>query len=391
MRVAMVHSFYDSAHPSGENSQVSAEFELLRSAGYDVRLFALHTDDVQAEVLYRVRSGLRVATGFGHSPLRAIDAFAPDVVHIHNLFPNFGRRWIRRLRVPIVATVHNFRFVCAGGSLFREGRLCTDCLDGDRWAGVRHRCYRDSLAATLPLAISQSRGPAADPALASAARILCLSARQRRALADRGVPAERLVDWANFLPHRYDPGPLRPRGDRPRDGCLFVGRLSPEKGPLDLVRAWRGDMTLRVVGDGPQRAEVRREADRRSNVEMLGPLPRSSVVDLMTTSAVLAMPSGGPEGLPLAYLEAVASGLPVAVSRACDVSHVVERDRSGVVVDTVEEIPAAAAAATDPALPGRCRAAYEATYTEEAWLARVSALYSSLAGGEAPHAATAAG
>ncbi len=83
----MVHSFYSSAQPSGENTVVLNEVEALRRAGHEVALFAAHTDELEGEVFYKLRSGMRVATGYGRNPLKAINEFSPDVVHVHNLFP----------------------------------------------------------------------------------------------------------------------------------------------------------------------------------------------------------------------------------------------------------------------------------------------------------------
>jgi hypothetical protein len=84
----MVHSFYSSAQPSGENTVVLNEVDALRRAGHEVALFAAHTDELEGEVFYKLRSGMRVATGYGRNPLKAINDFSPDVVHVHNLFPN---------------------------------------------------------------------------------------------------------------------------------------------------------------------------------------------------------------------------------------------------------------------------------------------------------------
>ena len=87
IRIAMVHSFYSSAQPSGENTVVLNEVDALRRAGHEVALFAAHTDELEGEVFYKLRAGLRVATGYGRNPLKAIRDFSPDVVHVHNLFP----------------------------------------------------------------------------------------------------------------------------------------------------------------------------------------------------------------------------------------------------------------------------------------------------------------
>ena len=379
-RVAIVHSFYSSAQPSGENAVVEAELELLGDTGVEAHLFAARTDQLERDRMYHFRSAVRVATGRGRSPLAALADFGPDIVHVHNLFPNFGRSWVRRLEVPFVVTLHNFRFVCAAATLFREGRLCTDCPDGDRWSGVRHRCYRGSAAATLPIAIAQRGGPETDPVLARAARILCLSPRQRRLLAAAGFEDDRLVDWVNFLPDALDPqrtGALR-RGDA-RHGCLCVSRLTPDKGVLELVEAWTGDTLLTVAGDGPLAADVRRAAAGRT-VDVRGPLPRSEVVDLMTRSAALVIPGGWPEVAPLTYVEALASGLPVVVRGGTDLAERIIEQRTGDVIDDLcEAATAVSRLHDDPDLSGHCRRVFQSLYTVETHKARVLGLYDDVA------------
>lgn len=378
MRVAVVHSFYSSRQPSGENAQVESEVEALRGAGLKVALIGARTDDLEGQPLYGVRCAARVATGRGRSPLDQIEAFRPDLVHVHNLFPNLGRRWARHLDVPLVATVHNFRFTCAGGTLVRDGSTCTACPEGDSWAALRHRCYRGSLAATLPLAIAQRGGPGADPVLGRAARVLCFSARQRRFLEAGGVPGERLVDWSNFLPAALDPGV--PHDPPPRSGALYVGRLTREKGIVELVRSWTGRDVLRVVGDGPLLADVTRLA-RRRNVEVLGGVDRRQVIAHMQRSAVLAMPGATPELAPLTFVEALACGLPVVVRDTADFGAHVTTHGLGEVVSSVDEFPAAAARQiADPEAPARCRAFHDDRHRSDAWVARALALYADVTG-----------
>ncbi len=375
-RVAIVHSFYSSAQPSGENAVVEAELELLLEAGVQARLFAARTDDHEHDRLYRLRSAVRVATGHGRSPVAAISEFEPDVVHVHNLFPNFGRAWTRTIAAPLVVTLHNFRFVCAAANLFRDGGLCTDCPDGRPWSGVRHRCYRSSVAATLPLAIAQRGGPATDPVLARAARILCLSARQCRLLESASIPHDRLVEWVNFLPERLDPQRTGRRPyTGPREGCLCVSRLMPDKGVLELVAAWTGDTVLTVAGDGPLLADIRQAAVGR-NVQIRGPVPRGEALELMTRSSALVIPGAWPEVAPLTYVEALASGLPVIARRRTDLAERIVQHGTGAVIDEVDDVAAAAGRLQgDACLSSRCRDVFESLYTADVYKRRLVELY----------------
>ena len=362
---------------------VESEVAALVRAGHEVELFAARTDDLEGDRLYPVRAALRVATGWGASPLAALGRFAPDVVHVHNLFPNFGRRWARSVRVPLVTTLHNYRPLCVNGLLYRDGEVCTLCPDGRRWSGLRYACYRGSRAASLPLTLANLPGPAADPLLARADRIVVLSDLAAEVYAKAGIAPHRMTVWPNFLREDLDPGAGEATGGA--DGFLYVGRLSPEKAVVRLVEAWpRGAAApaLRIVGEGPEEAGVRAAA-AGGPIEVLGRVSRSEVVALMGRSIGLVFPSAWYEGFPLVYAEAMAAGLPVLAWAPNVVSRWVATDGTGAPTSWEEDIGAvlASAAGSFPGLRDHCRRLFEERYSEAAHVARASALYGELSRG----------
>ena len=321
-----------------------------------------------------------MATGLGRSPLAAIGRFGPDVVHVHNLFPNFGRRWVGSLPQPLVATLHNYRPMCANGLLFRDGHVCTLCPDGARWSGLRHACYRGSRVATLPLTVATLSGPAADPLLARADRVILLSELAADVYARAGVPRRTMTVWPNFLRSDLDPGSERPPA-RP-DGFLYVGRLSPEKAVVRLVHAWpsRGDAPiLRIVGEGPDDGAVRAAAEGK-RIEVLGTVARSHVIGLMRASTGLVMPSAWFEAFPLVYAEALAAGLPVLAWEPNVVAQWADADGTGTRTTWDQDLATtlAEAEASFPALRARCRSIFEERYSEQAYVARAEELYATL-------------
>jgi glycosyltransferase involved in cell wall biosynthesis len=357
---------------------VDSEVAALRAAGHDVRLLAARTDDLEGDRLYTVKAAARVATGLGSSPLAAIERFGPDVVHVHNLFPNLGRRWVRHVKVPVVATLHNFRPLCANGLLYRDGTVCVRCPDGQRWAGLRYACYRGSRVATLPLTLANLAGPARDPLLARADRVIVLSDLAAEVYARAGLPPERLMTWPNFLRADLDPGAGQPAADA--EGFLSVGRFYPEKAVDRLAAAWPADgPVLRVVGEGPEEDAIRAAAAGKP-VEILGRVSRERVVELMRSSVGLVFPSAWYEGFPLVYAEAMAAGLPVLAWSPNVVSRWVAADDTGTATTWEEDLGATlgAAGATFPARRARCRAVFEERYSEPAYVARAEALYAEL-------------
>jgi glycosyltransferase involved in cell wall biosynthesis len=358
MRVVMVHSFYRSASPGGESEVVEAEVAALTSRGHDVRLIARRTDDVSRRRAHTVRSALEVATNSAAAPWDEVRRLRPDVVHVHNLFPNFSTKGLPELAqdFPVVARLHNYRAFCSSAVISRQGKPeCTDCLSS-RWSAVRHRCYRNSALATVPVALS--RRFEHDVVLTSAASLIAITAPMKARYERFGVTPEKVVVLENCVPDTLAPA-AGPGGDR----FVFVGRLSPEKGAVELLRAWPGQLPLDVVGDGPLGDVARGVAP--SSVRFWGRLDRRDVLRLLGSSRGLVVPSMCPEGLPLVYLEALASGTPTLALDSNDLADVVASDGAGMVASWADLASSAERAHREfPTRRVAARRLFENAYTE---------------------------
>ncbi|MFF8375716.1 glycosyltransferase family 4 protein [Streptomyces sp. NPDC015661] len=370
LRIAVVHSFYSSGQPSGENEAVRDQVRALRHAGHEVALVAAHTDTLARSRLYPVRATVTVASGRGRSPIAELRAFAPDLVHVHNLFPNFGRGWVRAWDGPLVATLHNYRPLCAGATLSRDGAPCTSCLDGDRWAGVRHGCYRDSRLATAPLAWANRRGPTGDPLMRRADRLIVVSELGRRTYLRAGIAADRIALIPNFVD---EPAPRTDGASDER--WVFAGRLSPEKGSLDLLRRWPESVPLDIIGDGELLARARATAP--SSVRFLGRLDRAELRRRLPSYLGLVFPSRCLEGAPLVQVEALAAGLPILAFDGSSVAESVRSLGTGTAVGWGDPLAPVLADAAErfPALRAHCRRVFDTYFTEDAWLRQVERLY----------------
>jgi glycosyltransferase involved in cell wall biosynthesis len=375
MRIALVHSFYSSAAPSGENLVVLDQAAALRRAGHDVHLVSVSTDELSRSRWYPARSALTVATGRGRDPLAQLRRIDPEVTHVHNLFPNYGERWVRDWDGPLVCTVHNVRPVCAAGTFVRDGRACTDCLTAaGPLPALRHRCYRGSAVATAPLVWAQRIRPPRQPLLSRADRILVPADRVRTLWARTGVPEDRL----HVLPH-FVPGPRTPTSPATaRTSFVWAGRLSPEKGLADLLRAWPDRLPLTVLGDGPERDRCERMAP--ASVRFLGAVTRADVDLHLAAAGALIVTTRCMETFGLVAAEALARGTPVVALRGSTIADLVEEHAAGVVVDDVDDIADAATTldARGPTLREHCHQVHADEFSEPVWTRRVSALFEAL-------------
>jgi len=133
------------------------------------------------------------------------------------------------------------------------------------------------------------------------------------------------------------------RPSRERFDILFTGRLIPEKNVetlLRIVSSLEGDVSCGIIGDGPQRKELERLADRlgiSGKVKFLGFV--DEVYPYMKSSRVLALPSRR-EGFGMVVLEANACGLPVVVLSGPHnaAAHLIENGKNGFVCRDEDEM-----------------------------------------------------
>jgi glycosyltransferase involved in cell wall biosynthesis len=119
----------------------------------------------------------------------------------------------------------------------------------------------------------------------------------------------------------FHPAPAVAQAEGEEIRLLFVGSLIKRKGLHDLLEALSdqalSQVRLTVVGEGPHAVTLAETADRlglKGRIAWKGTLPPAEVARLMRSADMLCLPSYM-EGRPNVVNEAMASGLPVIVTR----------------------------------------------------------------------------
>lgn len=370
MRIALVHSFYSRSLPSGENRVVEDQMASLERAGHKVKLFSLSTDSLSENSFYEINAAWRAATGLGSDPLKAIESFRPDVVQVHNLFPNFGTKWLQSISSPTLLTIHNYRSVCANGMLFRDGKTCMRCVTHSRWNAVVNACYHDSRAATFPVTLGLiKRGSE----LMNTVDAVITTSKHSDELIRQFTGIKQTFVVPNFG-HGVATQPL---SRSQRNGWLVMGRLTAEKGVLRLVEQWPDREHLLIVGNGDEANSID-IAIKGKNIKRINSLAISDLRNLIPKFSGLIMPSLWPEIAPQVVVEAMRVGLPVIANKANFVSALVQESGTGAVYHDQDTLIAALATVESDLESFSLNAAkhFEKEWSESIWLERIQSAYS---------------
>ena len=368
----MIHNQYQ--QPAGEDAVVQAEINMLRRAGHRVVSF-IRNNAAIAGYNRLQKTWLGASTTWNrkaHAAIRELIAKErPDIAHCHNLVPLVSPAAYDACKsagVPVVQTLHNYRLLCPSGTLYCDGVICEECTHSLR-RGVARGCYRGSRLQTATVAMMLGAHRLLGTWTRSVDAYVALSKFTRDYFVAAGLPSQKMHVKPNFLAE--DPASCRRAGDY----ALFVGRLAPEKGVLEMLDAWQKlpHIPLVVVGDGPLRDVVSRKVHKSGGaIRLPGQLSASEVRVQMKGARFLVFPSRWYEPFGMTLLEAAACGLPAVAARTGGVPELVVEGQTGLLFAThnSEDLTAKADWAwkhpTDMAAMGiAARQLYQQKYTVE--------------------------
>ncbi|WP_228016061.1 glycosyltransferase [Synechocystis salina] len=336
----MLHNRYQ--YVGGEDVSTQTEIAILRQFWHQVTYLEEHNDRIkQFSSLDKIR--LFLSTAWNHQEAKSLGSqlqtLRPDLLHVQNFFPLFSpsvHKAAKSLDIPTIQHLRNFRLGCLNGYLYRNNDICESCIGHNPWRGVAYRCYRNSLPSSLAVwnMITYSRWRCTWQNDVDA--FITPSQFAANKLIEIGIPDDRLYIKPNITADPLPNQQILPPPQRPT--FLFIGRLSPEKGAMTLIKAWeklkQPEWHLNILGGGPQKPELEGFADNYalSNIRFLGYQSQKKVVEAINNATVIVVPSQWYEIFGRVVIEAFACGRPVIVSNLGALPEIVDEGKTGFIV-----------------------------------------------------------
>lgn len=374
-KVLIVHNYYQI--PGGEDTVVANEKKLLEDHGHQVVLYTRSNTEMNGMgkikklllpfiTVYNPRTAKDVK--------RIVKEHGIDIVHVHNtlFFVSPAVYYAaRKMAVPVIQTIHNFRLLCPGATLYRDGKICEDCLTGGLGCAVRHACYRGSKAQTLMCVIAAKLHRMTG--IYSKIYYIALTEFNKKKLLNLSqIKGENIFVKPNFMDAKGEACE--------RNGFLFAGRIDKLKGIDVLIEAWKlmGEKApcLTICGTGPMEEWCRSQIEKnRLNIEMTGYVKNTQVQEMLMRSKALLLPTMWYEGFPMSIVEAYAVGTPVICSDLGNAGAVVEEGITGWKFDpgSAEGLVKAIHKWTD--ISADVKRVYQEKYTAEANYERLKEIY----------------
>lgn len=265
----------------------------------------------------------------------ALEDFKPDIVHLNNFQRQLSASIIEPIKkknIPIVFTAHDVQAICPAITMMdNDKNICEKCIGGKYSNCIKKKCNKGSTLKSVIGAIEGKFYRNKKIYTEKIDKIISPSEFYKSKFVEDGVQVEKVVAMHNFVDiEQYDV-------ELQDDGyALYIGRLSKEKGILNLINAFAklDSGKLYIAGEGPEKDNIERiirENNLEQRVELLGFLSKEEVIDWTRKCRFTVVPSIWYENCPYSVMETLAIGKPVVGANIAGIPELVKENRSGLI------------------------------------------------------------
>lgn len=342
MRILLVNKFH---YLRGGSEKYYFELaQLLKSKGHTVGFFSMkHEENITTGDAEYFVEEIDLNTGSKLKALdviysqenkrlmaKALEEFKPDIVHINNFQRQLSASIIDAIKeknIPIVMTAHDLNPICPASIMLYNGEVCDDCITKGYAQCIKKKCVKGSTLKST-LGVMEKKYYDIHKVFRKIDCIISPSEFNKNQLVSGKLKYNEIVALHNFVNESE-------RNDYVLgDYAFYLGRLSKEKGILNLIEAI-GDIPnakLLIAGDGPERERIEAyisEHKLDGRITLLGYQNQDSIHKYITNSRFVVIPSICNENCPYSVLEAMEIGKPIVASRIGGIPELIADGENG--------------------------------------------------------------
>ena len=315
LNILVVHNYYQQS--GGEDLVFENELELLKKHGNNVITYTRNNNEISNSLLRKILFPLIVIFNFKtyFDIKKIIIKYNIDIIHVHNtmFFVSQSIYYAAKLlKIPIVQSIHNFRFVCPNALLYRNKTVCEQCISNGVFQSVRNKCYKNSFLITLIMALNIKIHKITR--IHNYVNFICnTNFTSSKILSDKTILKNKVYIKNNFTITDYSVNVLNER----ENSFVFAARLDENKGIDFLLKSWKVFNNLHyklyICGAGNLQSWCENFIidNNITNVEMLGYINHEDMLKLFSKCLALIYPSKWYEVMPIGIIDAFSVGTPV--------------------------------------------------------------------------------
>jgi glycosyltransferase involved in cell wall biosynthesis len=341
MKILLIHNYY--RYRGGEDIAFDELKAMLSGKGMDLKVYTRNSASIKGpfrkflsifSLFYSFKAAKDIAG--------IVSGFKPDVAHIHNLFPLISvsiLNVLKKCNIPIIQTIHNYRFFCANGLCLDKGKVCEDCLDLKisnilKDCKPENRFYNYLMLLNLFIIRRKNSFKLID-------RFITPGRFIKKKMIEAGVESSKISIVKNIIKL---PGAVQKSGKGKEPYFLYIGRISREKGIDKLVRMFGvlHGVRLKVLGDGPLLEGIKREIKEKNfnNIDIMGYIDGREKNKILGSAAAVIIPSICYEVSPLVIMESFKSGVPAIVNNIGSLPENTIEGQNGFIYDNQDDLKA---------------------------------------------------
>lgn len=274
----------------------------------------------------------------------ALEDFKPDIVHLNNFQRQLSAsiiKPIKKRKIPIVFTAHDVQAICPAITMIDNNKkICEACMKGKYINCIKKKCIKGSGLKSILGAIEGMYYRITNIYKNKIDYIITPSEFYKIKLIEDGIKENKIKALHNFID-------IKQYSIKTQDDgyALYFGRLSKEKGILNLIKAFSKTQNgiLYIAGEGEEKENIEKlindnELDNR--VKLLGFLNSEEMKEYIRKCKFVVLPSIWYENCPYSIIETLAMGKPIIGSNIAGIPELVQDNINGFTFkyDNIEEL-----------------------------------------------------